>query len=278
MESKAKDLSISKQFPGVYPASRKDGQVYFRASLTYRKKHISLGSYSTPQEAHAAYSEGSRLLQDSSVDLINYSGSSPLSFEKWVSIINFRDHGLYLGTPIYMGQKLFYYYLSPDHILKFDLDDLFYYSSHKIMKRGNHYFVAEYGMQVNIVNRYGIKNYAVEGIDYRFINQDPTDFRRENIEILNVYHGVRKNIKNGHVSYTARIHVRGNLSIGSYSSEVEAAIAYNKAIDILKRNGIHKNFQANYIEGLSPRHYAEIYSSLSISSSVENYGNHHFSE
>ena len=34
------------------------------------------------------------------------------------------------------------YYLSPSHVLKFDPDDLFYYSSHKIMRRGNHYFVA----------------------------------------------------------------------------------------------------------------------------------------
>lgn len=278
MEQTQNDLFKSNHLPGVYPACRKDGQVYYRASLTFRKKHISLGSYSTPKEANQAYDEATHLLQDASIDIINYSSHSPLAFEKWVCLINFRDHGLYLGTPIYMGQKLFYYYLSPDHILKFDLDDLFYYSSHKIMKRGNHYFVAEYGMQVNIVNRYGIKNYAVEGLDYRFINQDPTDFRRENIEIINIYHGVRKAIKNGHVLYTARIHVRGNLSIGSYNSETEAAIAYNKAVDILKRNGITKNFQTNYIEGMSPRNYAEIYSNLSISSVVENYGKTHFSE
>ena len=278
MSKQKESLSMEEHLPGVYPATRKDGQVYYRASLTFRQKHISLGSFSKPNEAHEAYKEGLRILQTPDLSVINYSSSSPLSFEKWVCLTNFRDHGLYLGTPIYMGQKLFYYYLSPEHILKFDLDDLFYYSSHKIMKRGNHYFVAEYGMQVNIVNRYGIKNYAVEGIDYRFINQDSSDFRRENIQIINRYHGVRKDTKNGRVHYTARIHVRGNLSIGSYSSEIEAAIAYNKAVDVLKRNGIHKNFQPNYIEGLSPRRYAEIYSDLSISEKIDTYGKHHFSE
>ena len=54
------------------------------------------------------------------------------------------------------------------------------------MKRGNHYFVADYGLQVNILNRYGIRNYSVRNRDYRFINGDETDFRRQNIEIINI--------------------------------------------------------------------------------------------
>lgn len=31
---------------GVFPARKKNGEVYYRASLTYKRKHISLGSYS----------------------------------------------------------------------------------------------------------------------------------------------------------------------------------------------------------------------------------------
>jgi len=262
---------VPEHYEGVFPATKKSGQVYYRSSLTYRRKHISLGSYDSPERAHWAYLEGSRLISEPSIGLMQYHQTSPLPFEKWVCLINFRDNNIYFGNPIYVGQRLFYYYLSPSHILKFDMDDLFYYSSHKIMRRGGHYFVADYGMQVNIASRYGIKNYAVPNVDYRFINGDHTDFRRENIEIWNTYHGVRLTQKNGQYQYTVRIHIKGNYVVGTYSTETEAAIAYNKAIDILKRNGITKNFTPNYVEGISPREYAEIYSDLKISSKILNY-------
>ncbi len=260
------------KYAGVFPAVKKNGEAYFRASLTYRHKHISLGSFHTAPAAHAAYLEGCRILDTAGCGIASYLEDSPLSFEKWVCLINFRDNGLYFGNPIYVGKKIFYYYLSPSHVLKFDPDDLFYYSSHKIMCRGNHYFVADYGMQVSIVTRYGIKPYARAGKDFRFINGDPTDFRRENLEILNVYHGVtRQQQKNGQYLYTVRIHVRGNYLVGRYFSELEAAIAYNKAIDTLKRNGSTKNYTPNYIEGLSPSKYAEIYTSLHISPRIEDW-------
>ena len=259
------------KYAGVFPAVKKNGEVYFRASLTYRRKHISLGSYSTARTAHDAYLEGSRVIDTAECTIASYPEDSPLSFEKWVCLINFRDNGLYFGTPIYVGKNFFRYYLSPSHVLKFDPDDLFYYSSHKIMCRGNHYFVADYGMQVSIATRYGIKPYAREGKDFRFINGDSTDFRRENLEILNIYHGVTlEQQKNGQYLYTVRIHVKGNYLVGRYSSELEAAIAYNKAIDILKKNGSPKKYTPNYIEGLSPRKYAEIYTSLHVSPNIEN--------
>lgn len=252
-------------YEGVFPAAKKDGQPYFRSSLTYRKKHISLGSFTTPEAAREAYREGKNLLQDTSLTLEDYSSKASLSFEKWVSLVNFRDNGLYFGTPIYVGLKMFFYYLSPTLVLKFDPDDLFYYSSHKIMRRGGHYFVADYGMQVSIVTRYGIKPYARENRDFRFINGDPTDFRRENLEIFNTYHGVSQEQKKGQYLYTVRIHVRGNYLVGRYEDQLTAAIAYNKAIDVLKKNGITRNFTPNYIEGLPPSRYAEIYASLQIS-------------
>ena len=258
---------------GVYPSIKKDGTPYYRASITYRRKHVSLGSYPTALEANQAYLEASELLSNPSKKLnslaLGETGMNALSFEKCVILINFRDNGLYIGKPIYLGQKMLSYYLSPTKVLKFDLDDLFYYSSHKIMCRGNHYFVADYGMQVNILNRYGIKNYAVAGKDYVFLNGDPLDFRRVNLKILNTFHGVSESIKKGQLTYTARIHVRSTYVIGHYSSPLEAAIAYNKAIDLLLRKGLKKNYQTNYIEGLSPKEYAEIYTSVKISQTLK---------
>ncbi len=62
--------------------------------------------------------------------------------------------------------------------------------------------------------------------------------------------------------------------MGIYDTAAEAAIAYNKAADILEKNGLRKNFLRNYVEGLSPAAYAEIYSALPVSSKII----HYFSE
>ena len=268
-------MTPKKSVQGVYKSHKKNGEVYYRSSLTYKNKHISLGSYSSTEDAHRAYLEAGLLLHNNTIGINQYYKDSHLAFEKWVVILNFRDNGLYFPNPIYISKKLFYYYLSPTLVLKFDIDDLFYYSSHKIMRRGNHYFVADYGMQVNIASRYDIKNYAVIGKDYLFINGDSTDFRRENIKILNTYHGVaeKKDTKgNLHAgSFCAYIHIRGNFLIGTYSSALEAAIAYNKAVDMAHSAGITKKFPENYIETLSGREYAEIYSKLKISSKYTDY-------
>lgn len=251
---------------GCFPAQKKDGSLYYRASVTYRAKHISLGSFSVQENAVNAYREAKRLLSDASLSLSDYMEECFLSFEKWVVLVNFRDNGVYFSTPLYVRPRFFYYYLSKDLVLKFDVDDLFYYSSHKIMKRGGHYFVADFGMQVNILNRYGIKNYAVPGRDYRFENGDTTDFRRENLVILNRYHGVSYEKEKG--LYLSKIHVRGNYVIGRYATMEEAAIAYNKAVDILKKAGCPKAFVPNYVENIPAGMYAEIYTRLPVSSKL----------
>ncbi len=251
---------------GCFPAQKKDGSLYYRASVTYRAKHISLGSFSVQENAVNAYREAKRLLSDASLSLSDYTEEYFLSFEKWVVLVNFRDNGVYFSTPLYVRPRFFYYYLSKDLVLKFDVDDLFYYSSHKIMKRGGHYFVADFGMQVNILNRYGIKNYAVPGRDYRFENGDTTDFRRENLVILNRYHGVSYEKEKG--LYLSKIHVRGNYVIGRYATMEEAAIAYNKAVDILKKAGCPKAFVPNYVENIPAGMYAEIYTRLPVSSKL----------
>lgn len=254
--------------PGVYKTTLKDGAVSYRASITYRKKHISLGSFFTEKDAHEAYMLASRLLSDSTHKILDYRQASPLSFEKWVALINFRDNGIYFATPIYLMKSYFLYYLEPELELKFDLDDLFYYASHKIMRRGNHLFVADYGMQVTLSSRYGFKNYAVSGRDVQFINGDPYDYRYENIKILNTYHGVSTHRKKGTVCYRARIHLRSYYLIGYYDSAVEAAVAYNKAIDVLKKKYPEKQYEHNYIAELKPAEYAALYSQIQISDKI----------
>lgn len=262
---------MAKQLPGVYTAKHKDGSVYFRASVTYRNKHISLGSFSDPETAHAAYKTAGCLLNDASRTLTQYEQASALPFEKWVTLLNFRDNGIYFATPIYIRPKFFYYYFSPTDFFLFDTEDLFYYSSRKISYRGGHYFVADYGMQVNIMSRYGIKNYAVEGRDYRFINGNNHDFRYENIEIINRFQGVEQIRQNGVTRYRVKIHVKGNLSVGVYDTETEAAIAYNKAIDILKKAGVCKAYTPNYMEGISSAAYADLYDSVKVATRLMRY-------
>lgn len=262
---------MDKKLPGVYPTTKKDGTIYYRSSITHKRKHISLGSYSTSAMACGAYLEATEILKDNILTLHDYNSLRILPFEKWVSLINFRDNHIYFATPIYLYKKYFEYFLSTKEILKFDMDDLFYFSSRKIMRRGRHFFVADYGMQVNIANRYGIKNYAVLGKDYRFVNGDTLDFRYENIEIINTYHGVTRSETKKGVFYIAKIHINGNYTIGKYTTDIEAAIAYNKAIDILKKAGVTKNYTPNYLEGLSPSAYADIYSKLTVSSKISNY-------
>lgn len=258
--------------PGSFKATKKDGTIYYRSSITYKNKHISLGSFPTDKEAHLAYLEAGALISDYQITLDDYhSSKSVLPFEKWVIIINYRDNNIYFGTPIYIRPKFFYYYLSPSIRLTFDRDDLFFYSTRKISQRGGHLFVADYGMQVTINSRYGIKNYAVLGKDYRFINEDIHDYRYENIEILNSYHGVSLDNSRDTKKYCSKIHLHGNYTIGYYETALEAAIAYNKAIDIVKRNGCKKNFSINEIDEVSPLVYANIYSGLKISEKIMGY-------
>ena len=176
--------------PGVFLAKKKDGSIYFRSSLTYKNKHISLGSFETEDQAHQTYNEANMLL-NSALSLEDVShATSHLPFDKAVTLINFRDNGLYIGTPIYLRKNYFSYYLSENEELKFDIDDLFYYSSHRILRRQGHLYVNDYGMQVTLLSRYGIRNHAVCERDYYFANGDSMDLRYSNIILVNRYYGV----------------------------------------------------------------------------------------
>ncbi len=257
---------------GAFLATAEDGTVYYRSSLTYKRKHISLGSFPSEEEAHLAYKEGTSLLSVPEITLENYTSHiKKLDYTKAVTLLNFRDNGVYIKNPIYLRQNYFLYFLSPQAEYKFDIDDLFFYSSHKIMQRGGRLFVNEYGMQTGILSRYGVRNHAVLDVDYSFANGDPYDYRYANIIVINRYRGVFQTERNGIVRYQAFIHINGNYSIGTYSSEEKAAIAYSKAVDLAKAAGIHKNFEENYITELSAREYAEIYTNLKISPKYINY-------
>lgn len=265
------------ELSGAFPAKKKDGTPYYRSSVTYRGKHISLGSYPDAVLAHDAYLAASALLTAKEPPLLCctiedyplYGGILP--FEKWVCLLNFRDNGIYCHTPIYLKNRFFLYYLDFSTPLKFDADDLFYYMRRKILKRGGHLFVSDYGMQVSILSRYGIHSHAVAGRDYRFVNGDSLDYRYGNIEIINRYHGVTKNTSGRHDIFTARIHINGDYLIGRYRTEAEAAVAYNKAADHLNQKGVLKHFQRNYIEELSEREYAKLYANIRISKKIRSY-------
>ena len=247
-------------FSGVYTTRQKNGKLICRASVTVQKKHISLGSYPTEEDARLAYLEAKSLLRSPHLQPENYSaGKSVLSFEKWIILMNIRDNGVYFRTPLYLKKEYFVYYYSPSLCLKFDLKDLPFYSSHKLTKRGAYLFASEGGRQFSILSRYGIRSYALEGRDYFFVNGDSYDLRYDNISIINRYHGVYKEYRKGMPVYTARIQIRGSIIIGRYSSEEEAAIAYNKAAAFLKEHGSGKSYPQNVLVELDEIDYARIY-------------------
>ncbi len=228
---------------GVYLAKKKDGTVYYRSNITFQNKHISLGSFPTEQLAHQAYEEAGQIL-NADITPGDYSiNTFVLSFDKIISLMNFRDNHIYIKNPIYLHSNYFTYHLSPTEEFKFDIDDLFFYSSHRILRRRGHLYVN----------------------DYTFANGDSTDYRYSNIIVLSKYSGVTAVTQNGDIRYRTAIHINGNYNIGTYSTEAKAAVAYNKAVDFAHEYGIAKNFIQNYVVEYSAREYADIYTSIKIS-------------
>ncbi len=257
--------------PGVYKAARKDGTLYYRCSITYQNKHISLGSFEKEETAHLAYREADTLLHTPSIQIDDYEDVSPfLPFDKWVVLIYFRDRGMYIKTPVYLETSFFLYFFAPGDYLIFDNDDLFYFSTRTISRRGGHLFVADYGMQVNILSRFGIRNHSVAGRDYVFINGDKRDFRYSNIQVINRFSGVRRMENNGSYYYETRIHVKSEYLVGRYETEEEAAVAYNKAASILITKGYIKEYPVNYIEYLTGTEYQSLYKHVSVSDTIRN--------
>lgn len=262
---KGEDAHMGKT-KGVFKAIKKDGSEYYRASITYKNKHISLGSFETELEAFLVYKEADLVLHDNNQTIDQFdSEKCRLPFAKRVCLVNYRDNNMYFKTPIYLRKNYFTYHLSPKEVLKFDIDDLFFYSTRTIMKRQGHLFVADYGMQINLPSRYGIKNYAVYGEDYYFRNHDLLDYRYENIVILNRYNGVIHGGTKNKELFTARLHINGNVVIGHYETEQEAAVAYNKGADFASKHGLKRNYQKNYIDGINEEQYDALYNKVALS-------------
>ena len=261
---------MSASIPGVFRAQKKDGTAYFRASITFKGKHISLGSFGTEKEAGKAYLAASQLLNRSDKsNILDYDHTqTPLSLAKWVMLINLRDNGIYCRGPIYLRSDYFEYYLDFKQVLRFGAQELFYYTNHGIQRRGGHLFVSDYGSQLNILNRYGIPSHSVRGRDYYFKNGDENDFRPGNIVIINHYHGVSREMVKGKPVYTSRIHVNGDMIIGRYDNETDAAIAYNKAAGTLRANGFEINYTENYIDDISEAEYLLRYRNIRISKRI----------
>ncbi len=248
---------------GVFEAVKKDGSVYYRAQVTYKGKHISLGSSPDRFTAGCIYKDATEVLR-SDCTVNDYENYPSLPYPKFVTLVNFRETGIYIRTPIILHKSYFSYYLSPDLELKFDMEDLFYYSGHAIMKRGNHLFVSSYGMQENLMSRYGIQSFAVPGKDYRFLNDDPTDFRYSNIKVINRYSPIKAKKEGRDMIYQVKIHLKGNWRIGVFPSETMAAVAYNKALDEAKKRGLKPKSSYIYIDELNPKQYAELYSRINL--------------
>lgn len=253
---------------GAYIATAKNGTIYYRSSFTYKNKHISLGSFESEELAHQAYLDASRLISDSASILSYQADTHILSFDKYVSIVNFRDNNVYFKNPIYLEKHYFLYYLTEELVYKFDIDDLFYYAGHKISKRGGHLFVADYGMQISLPSRYGIRSHAVMDRDYRFINGDCFDFRYENIEIINQFYGVTKICQKNKTRYKAQIHINGMITVGTYDTETAAAVAYNKAVDLVKKKFPERRYNQNYIDTMAPSQYASLYIRIRVSDKI----------
>lgn len=247
---------------------KQQNKVYYKSSITYKNKHISLGSYNQAFIANNAYIEAQDILVNKKYSLIDYSKSMILPFEKWVILHNFRDNNYYIGKPIYLYKSYFCYYINEKTELRFDTEDLFFYFNHKIHFRNGYYYINDHGQQINILSRYNIKNHAVIGKDYFFKNGDCHDFRHLNLQVINRYNGVTlSEIKNKTV-YTAKIFNKSNILVGRYNTEIEAAIAYNKAIDLLASIGINKENNKNYISCLSDEDYQKIYKKIKISNNI----------
>lgn len=250
---------------GVYTTRLKNGSTSYRVSITYRRKHISLGSFSDITTAERVYLEARAILDSEDYTPDSYEISLNISHDKYIILLNFRDNGIYFSTPIYLRKQYFEYYLNKDIVLKFDRDDLFFYASHKIGQRGGYLYISDYGSQYKLLGRYGIRQFAVYGRDYEMKNNDPYDFRYSNILIKSNYAGVRLIEDSSPMLFEAVIHVRGNYIVGRYKDEITAAIAYNKAVDTLISNGFTKNYVKNYIVELKKEEYLKRYSSVLIS-------------
>lgn len=220
--------------------------------------------YASYTDAQEALDEAARLctLTTGTIDF----NLKHLDYKKIVCLCNYRDYSMYIKNPIYLQDGYFSYYLTPQLILLFDNKDLLFFSTYKIYKRGQYLYTQDSVSQQSILSRLGLPMHSIPNRDYRFKNGNCYDFRRSNLEIINNYKGVQKKERATEILYIATIYTDKTITIGHYKTEVEAAIAYNKAIDILSSTGqTSKEYIPNFIPFITRSEYNAIYNSLSIS-------------
>ncbi len=246
----------------IYPINKNSGteyQLYYK----YKNKRIYLGAYQTFALASSAFLEAEEVvISKISIDCASH---LTLPFHKVVSLINFRDNGVFFKNPIYICGDYFKYYVSKDTVFSFDNNHLFFFSTNKIAIRGNYIYTQDGITQRNILSRFGIPSHSVCGKDYLFKNNNPYDFRKDNLHIVRHYLGVTYVKKNGLPVYVTKIFFNKSIVVGHYSSEVEAAIAYNKAADLLTKH-TQTEYMHNDIPYLTQAEYNALYESVTISS------------
>lgn len=246
----------------IYPSTSANITKY-KVYFVYFGQKIYLGIFNTYEEAKNILTEANTIMSSPS-GLPDFSEFT-LNYKKIICLCNLRDNKTYIKNPIYIYPTYFHYYLSKSSFLIFDLKELFYFSTYKIYKRGSYLYTQDSVSQQSILSRFGILNHSIVGKDYRFRNDNPNDFRQDNIEIINAYKGVTKKEKNNCTLYTSSIYIDKNIVLGHYSSEIEAAIAYNKAIDYLIGTGTTKNFVHNAIPFITKDEYQMIYEKIILS-------------
>jgi len=70
---------------GVYLAQKKSGEVYYRASFTYKNKHISLGSFNNETDANTAYLYALEVCKNRG-GIEDFDSAKKLSFDKYIVI------------------------------------------------------------------------------------------------------------------------------------------------------------------------------------------------
>lgn len=246
----------------IYP-SVLNGKTQYKLYFVFESNKIYLGAYPSMETAEKALEEA-KVLMDAPKGPPCFKDTT-LNYKKIVCLCNLRDHKKYMKNPIYLCGTYFHYYLSKDCILVFDSKDLFYFSTYRIYKRGNYLYTQDSISQQNILLRFGIPNHSVMNKDYFFKNGNPYDFRAENLVVVNSYKGVKQKTKNHKTIYIAYIHTHTNLIIGHYESEIEAAIAYNKAIDLLRQQNLYHDYTYNTIPYITKVEYQALYDGIRIS-------------
>lgn len=246
----------------IYPLD-KSGTTFYRVYYFYKSKKIYVGLYETVEKAQKAYDYVDFILKHD-VFVSDYEDGL-ISFSKFIVFINFRNSGMYISTPIFIYDNYFNYYVSKELFIILDLRDLLFFSTYKIFKRGNYLYTTIGYRQESILNRFGILPNSVLGKDYYFKNDNRYDLRRDNLVVVTHYTGVHLETKFNKPTYVTRIFTDRYIVVGHYESELLAAIAYNKALNLSISLGFNQHATSNNIPYLTKSEYQALYDRLTIS-------------